>query len=86
MQCRAGILPEFHILLVLHLFLNYFFTFYIGLQLIYNIVLQIIMLSEISQIEKDKYHMISLVCGIKKKMIQICCIFDQKEIFAQIHS
>ena len=85
MPCRARTLPKFHILLVLHLFLNYFFTFYIGLQLIYNIVLQIIMLSEISQIEKDNYHMISLVCGIKK-MIQICCIFDQKEIFAQIHS
>ena len=25
------------------------------------------MLSEISQTEKDKYHMISLVCNIKKK-------------------
>ena len=25
-----------------------------------------IMLSEISQIEKDKYHMISLLCGILK--------------------
>ena len=27
-------------------------------------VLQNIMLSEISQSEKDKYHMISLICGI----------------------
>ena len=26
--------------------------------------LEIIMLSEISQSEKDKYHMISLICGI----------------------
>ena len=26
--------------------------------------LEIIMLSEISQSEKDKYHMISLMCGI----------------------
>ena len=26
--------------------------------------LEIIMLSEISQLEKDKYHMISLICGI----------------------
>ena len=26
--------------------------------------LEIIMLSEISQTEKDKYHMISLICGI----------------------
>ena len=24
------------------------------------------MLSEISQLEKDKYHIISLICGIKK--------------------
>ena len=26
--------------------------------------LEIIILSEISQTEKDKYHMISLICGI----------------------
>ena len=26
-----------------------------------------IMLSEISQMVKDKYHMISLICGIEKK-------------------
>ena len=26
-----------------------------------------IMLSEICQLEKDKYHMISLICGIKKQ-------------------
>ena len=26
-----------------------------------------IMLSEISQTEKDKYHMISLICGILKQ-------------------
>ena len=26
--------------------------------------LEIIMLSEINQLEKDKYHMISLICGI----------------------
>ena len=26
--------------------------------------LEIIMLSEVSQTEKDKYHMISLICGI----------------------
>ena len=29
--------------------------------------LEIIILSEVSQTEKDKYHMISLICGIKKK-------------------
>ena len=33
--------------------------------------LEIIVPSEISQTEKDKYHMISLVCEIKKKMIQV---------------
>ena len=29
--------------------------------------LEIITLCEVSQTEKDKYHMIVLVCGIKKK-------------------
>ena len=29
--------------------------------------LEIIILSEVSQIEKSKYHMISLICGILKK-------------------
>ena len=29
--------------------------------------LEIILLSEVSQTEKDKYHMISLICGILKK-------------------
>ena len=28
--------------------------------------LEIVILSEVSQTEKDKYHMISLICGIKK--------------------
>ena len=28
--------------------------------------LEIVILSEVSQIEKDKYHMISLICGILK--------------------
>ena len=27
--------------------------------------LEIIILSEVSQIQKDKYHIISLICGIK---------------------
>ena len=31
------------------------------------VYLEIILLSEISQTEKDKYHMISLICGIYKK-------------------
>ena len=29
---------------------------------------EIIILSEVSHAEKDKYHIISLVCGIQKKM------------------
>ena len=29
-----------------------------------RIDLEIIILSEVSQAEKDKYHMISLICGI----------------------
>ena len=29
--------------------------------------LEIIILSEVSQTEEYKYHMISLICGIKKK-------------------
>ena len=29
--------------------------------------LEIIILSEVSQTEKDKYHMILLICGISKK-------------------
>ena len=29
--------------------------------------LEIITVSEISQSEKDKYHMMSIICGIKKK-------------------
>ena len=29
--------------------------------------LEIIILSEVSQTEKDKCHMVSLICGIQKK-------------------
>ena len=29
--------------------------------------LEIVILSEVSQTEKDKYHMISLICGIEKR-------------------
>ena len=38
----------------------------------------IIILSEIKQTEKDKYHMISLMCGIKKKDI-LSLFTKQKE-------
>ena len=40
--------------------------------------LEIIMLSEVSQTEKDKYHMISLICGILKKMVQMNVFTKQK--------
>ena len=40
--------------------------------------LEIIMLSEVSQIEKDKYHMISLICVIYKK-IQMNLFTKQKQ-------
>ena len=39
--------------------------------------LEIIILNEISQKEKDKYHMISLICGIKK--IQMNLFTKQKQ-------
>ena len=41
-----------------------------------------IILSEVSQTEKDKYHMISLICGIlqKKKKIQMNLFAKEKEI------
>ena len=29
--------------------------------------IEIFILSEVNKSEKDKYHMISLICGIKKK-------------------
>ena len=40
--------------------------------------LEIIILSEVSQTEKDKYHMISLICRILKKMIQMNLFTKQK--------
>ena len=30
--------------------------------------LEIVILSEVSQTEKDKYHMVSLICGMEKKI------------------
>ena len=42
--------------------------------------LEIIILSEVSQKEKDKYHMISLTCGIlKKKRLQMNLCTKQKQ-------
>ena len=40
--------------------------------------LEIVILSEVSQTEKDKYHMISLICGILKKMVQMNLFTKQK--------
>ena len=40
--------------------------------------LEIIILSEISQKEKDKYHMISLICGIQN-MTQMNITMKQKQ-------
>ena len=40
--------------------------------------LEIIILSEVSQKEKDKYYMISLICGILKQMIQMNLFTKQK--------
>ena len=40
--------------------------------------LEIVILCEVSQTEKDKYHMISLICGISKKMVQMNLFTKQK--------
>ena len=40
--------------------------------------LVIIILSEISQTEKDKYHIILLICGICKQLIQLNLFTKQK--------
>ena len=41
--------------------------------------LEVITLSEVSQTEKDKYHMISLIYSIFKKMIQMNEFTQQKQ-------
>ena len=40
--------------------------------------LQIIILSKVSQTERDKYLMISLICGVLKKRIQINLFTKQR--------
>ena len=37
-----------------------------------------IILNEINQIEKDKYHMIPFICGIREKMIEMNLFPKQK--------
>ena len=41
--------------------------------------LEIIILGKVSQTEKDKYHMISFICKILKKMIQMNLFTKQKQ-------
>ena len=43
--------------------------------------LEIIKLSEVRQTEKERYHMISLMCGIFKKMIQMNLFTKQKRTY-----
>ena len=40
--------------------------------------LEIVIQSEVSQKEKNKYHIISLICGAKKKKIQMNLFTKQK--------
>ena len=41
--------------------------------------LEIVILSEVSQTQKDKYYMISLICvELKKKTVQINLVIKQK--------
>ena len=44
------------------------------------ISLKSIMLSDISQTEKDKYFMISLICGILKKKVIFINIVNRKVV------
>ena len=41
--------------------------------------LEIVILSEVSQTEKEKYHTISLFCGVYKEMIQMNLFIKQRQ-------
>ena len=41
--------------------------------------LEIVRLSDVSQTEKEKFHMTSLVCGIEKEIMQMNLLTKQKE-------
>ena len=41
--------------------------------------LESVILSEVNQTEKEKYHMVPLICGSEKEMIQIKLLTKQKE-------
>ena len=42
--------------------------------------LESVILSKVSQMEKENYHMTALICGIEKEMIQMNLLAKQKEI------
>ena len=42
--------------------------------------LGIVILTEVSQTEKEKYHMTSLTCGIQKEMIQMNILQNRKRL------
>ena len=42
--------------------------------------LEIVILSEVSQTQKDKYHMVLLICGIFFKRVQMNLFTKQKRI------
>ena len=46
--------------------------------------LETLILNEVTQKEKDKYYMISLICGIKK--IEMNLLIKQKQEFPSWHS
>ena len=46
--------------------------------------LEIVILSEVSQTQKDKYHMISLICRIKKKRVQMNLFTKQKQVAVNV--
>ena len=41
---------------------------------------EIVILGEVTQTEKDRYYMISLICGVKKKILQMNLFTKQKQI------
>ena len=42
--------------------------------------LEIVILSEVSQIEKDKYHMILLICSILKKVYKRAYLQNRNKV------
>ena len=42
--------------------------------------LEIVILSEVSQTEKDKYHMILIICGTLKKVYKWACLQNRNKV------